>query len=96
MQLFIAGIADVEAQKQQVLESVEPRVTDAMNDHLTAKFSEDEIKRALDSIGDLKAPGPDGMTSIFFKKFWDVVERKLTDEVMGDPCRKDGMKQLFP
>ena len=83
MQLFTAGIADVEAQKQQVLEAVEPRVTDAMNDHLTAEFSEDEIKRALDSIGDLKAPGPDGMPSIFFKKFWDVVGRKLTDEVMG-------------
>ena len=83
MQLFIAGIADVEAQKQQVLEAVEPRVTDAMNDHLTAEFSEEEIKRALDSIGDLKAPGPDGMPLVFFKKFWDVVGRKLTDEVMG-------------
>jgi len=83
MQLFTAGIADVEAQKQQVLEAVEPRVTDAMNDHLTAEFSEEEIKRALDSIGDLKAPGPDGMPLVFFKKFWDVVGRKLTDEVMG-------------
>ena len=83
MQLFIAGIADVEAQKQQILEAVEPCVTEAMNDHLTAEFSEEEIKRALDSIGDLKAPGPDGMPLVFFKKFWDVVGRKLTDEVMG-------------
>ena len=37
---------------------------------------------ALDSIGDLKAPGPDGLPSIFFKSFWDVVGRKLTHQVL--------------
>ena len=33
-------------------------------------------------MGDLKAPGPDGMPSIFNKKLWDVVGRKLTSEVL--------------
>ncbi|GJW09450.1 aspartic peptidase [Tanacetum coccineum] len=32
-----------------------------------------EIKTAMFSIGDDKAPGPDGYTSAFFKKGWDIV-----------------------
>nr|GEV87407.1 methylenetetrahydrofolate reductase 1 [Tanacetum cinerariifolium] len=32
-----------------------------------------EIKSAMFSIGDDRAPGPDGFTSAFFKKSWDIV-----------------------
>jgi hypothetical protein len=39
-----------------ILEVVQERVTDAMNQSLTTTFTEEEIKSALDSIGDLKAP----------------------------------------
>jgi hypothetical protein len=40
------------------------------------------VIEALESIGDLKAPGPDGMPSIFYKKFWDVVGEKVSKEVL--------------
>jgi hypothetical protein len=40
----------------------------AMNEHLLKEFTCEEIKQALDSIGDLKAPGLDGM-SVFYKNF---------------------------
>jgi hypothetical protein len=53
-----------------------------MNEQLMAYFVEEEIKEALDNIDDLKAPGPDGMAAIFYKRFWDVVGRKIIDEVM--------------
>lgn len=53
----------------EVIDKVVPRVSDAMNDTLSAEFSEEEVKQALDGIGDLKAPGPDGMPAGFFKKF---------------------------
>nr|XP_043612922.1 uncharacterized protein LOC122584908 [Erigeron canadensis] len=33
--------------------------------------SQEEIKKAMFSIGDNKAPGPDGFSSAFFKKTWD-------------------------
>lgn len=32
-----------------------------------------EIKQAIFDIGNDKAPGPDGYTSGFFKKTWDIV-----------------------
>jgi hypothetical protein len=40
----------------------------AMNEHLLKEFTCEEIKQALDSIGDLKAPGLDGMP-VFYKNF---------------------------
>jgi hypothetical protein len=53
-----------------------------MNAFLLREFLEEEVKNALDSIGDLKAPGPDGMPSVFYKNIWDIVERKLIAEVL--------------
>lgn len=60
-----------------------PCVTTEMNVSLTKEFTHEEIKCALDLIGDLKAPGPDGMPAIFFKQFWDVLGGKLSMEVMN-------------
>jgi hypothetical protein len=39
-----------------------------MNEKLMKEFTFDEVKAALDSIGDLKAPGPDGMPSGFLQE----------------------------
>lgn len=34
--------------------------------------TEEEMLRALRSIGSHKAPGPDGYQAVFFKRFWNV------------------------
>ena len=67
----------------ELLEHVDPRVTEAMNEMLCAEFTSKEVVEALDSIGDFKAPGPDGMHSVFYKKFWDIVGEKVSDEVLS-------------
>ena len=48
-----------------VLSDVNRRVTTNMNQFLMASFSREEVKKALFSIGDLKAPGPDGLHAVF-------------------------------
>ncbi|GJT23915.1 zinc knuckle CX2CX4HX4C containing protein [Tanacetum coccineum] len=52
-------------------------------DHHKAEFmvkdvTDSEIKDAIFSMGYDKAPGPDGFTSAFFKKAWDIVGVDVT------------------
>lgn len=67
----------------EVLQHVSPRVTQDMNHMLTQEYTDEEIKRALDDIGDMKAPGADGMPSLFYKQFWSIVGEDLIKEVRG-------------
>ncbi|GKB02067.1 RNA-directed DNA polymerase, eukaryota, reverse transcriptase zinc-binding domain protein [Tanacetum coccineum] len=41
--------------------------------NMTCEVSDEEIKEAMFDIDSNKAPGPDGFTSEFFKKAWDIV-----------------------
>jgi hypothetical protein len=68
---------------EELLCHVDTRVTQNMNEMLCKEYTSEEVTEALQSIGDLKAPGPDGMHSIFYKKFWEVVGEKVTSEVLG-------------
>lgn len=51
-----------------ILATVRTHVSAQMNAHLLADFKE-EVWAVLESIGDLKAPRPDGMSAIFYKKY---------------------------
>lgn len=33
-------------------------------------------------IGNLKAPGPDGMPTLFYKEYWEIMGDKIVDEVL--------------
>jgi hypothetical protein len=57
-------------------------VTEDMNASLCAPYSREEVKKALFNIGDLKAPGPDGLHAIFYKRYWSLIGEELTNEVM--------------
>ncbi|GJW55344.1 uncharacterized protein Tco_0099429 [Tanacetum coccineum] len=45
------------------------------------EVSNAEIKNALFSMGDDKAPGPDGFTTAFLKKAWDTVGKDVTGAI---------------
>jgi hypothetical protein len=51
--------ANAAGRTDELLQYVQPKVTQEMNMSSIKEFTADEIKRALDSIGDLKAPGGD-------------------------------------
>jgi hypothetical protein len=39
--------------------------------------AEKEITDALDSLGTIKAPGSDGFTALFYKKYWFIVRKDV-------------------
>jgi hypothetical protein len=61
--------SEVQAINPIMIEKVQLRVSDVMNEKLTAPFSVDDVKKAIFSIGDFKAPGPDGLHVVFYKQF---------------------------
>jgi hypothetical protein len=64
-----------------MLEKINPRVDNDMNNLFLAPFDVDDVKKVAFSIGDLKAPGPDGLHAVFYKMFWDICGVAITQEV---------------
>ena len=54
-----------------------------MNAELTKTFTRDEVIIALKQLHPTKAPGPDGMSAIFFHKYWDIVSSNITNMVLN-------------
>jgi len=67
---------------EELLSQIAPKVTMDMNSSLLQPFTAEEVKGGLDAIGDLKAPGVDGMTSLFYKKYWAIVGEDIIKEVL--------------
>lgn len=66
----------------EIIEAVQPKVTEAMNVRLTREFQAEEVYRALKQMYSLKALGLDGMPPIFFQHFWLVVGRIVNKTVL--------------
>ena len=65
------------------LRVIDRRVSDDMNDSLLKEFRVEEVRRALKQMHPTKSPGPDGMSPIFFQKYWDVVGPQVVDFVLN-------------
>lgn len=53
-----------------------------MNTELTKPFTREEVLKALQQLHPTKAPVPDGMSTIFFHKYWDIVGPNITNMVL--------------
>ncbi|XP_071674470.1 uncharacterized protein [Lolium perenne] len=79
-QLFTSGVYEADP---YVIDKVKLRVDSTMNAALMAPYTREEVKKGLFNIGDLKAPGPDGLHAVFYKRFWHIIGEDLTDEVLA-------------
>lgn len=61
---------------------IERKLTEEQQRNLCAPITEEEVKMAAFSIGNNKAPGPDGNTAGFFKRHWSCVEHDLIAAVL--------------
>ncbi|KAJ9557521.1 hypothetical protein OSB04_012135 [Centaurea solstitialis] len=57
------------------------KISDTQRAWLERPFTEEEVKAAMWSCGNNKAPGPDGFTFEFIRKFWDVIGSDFVDAV---------------
>lgn len=64
------GSVDVEP----VLNKVTAHISESEAVILGEPFTAEEVRHALFQMHPSKAPGPDGMSAMFFQKFWGVVE----------------------
>jgi hypothetical protein len=76
--LFTSEVQDVDL---ELLEKIQSKVSDNMNESLIAPFFCGGCQKAAFSIGDLKAPGLDGPHAIFYKRFWNICGAEITSEV---------------
>jgi hypothetical protein len=67
----------------KVISAVNSTVTPKANQNLLRPYTEDEVRVALFQMHPLKAPGPDGMSSFFFQKYWHIVGSSVTHAVLS-------------
>ena len=56
-----------------------PQVSEEENNHLTAPYTEEEVKKAVFQMEHNKAPGPDGFPAEFYQNFWEVIKSDLLE-----------------
>jgi hypothetical protein len=57
----------------------EERLTEGEKDMLEKRFSEEEIKKAVFESYSDGAPGPDGISFMFYQQFWDIIKMDLME-----------------
>ena len=67
----------------EVIAAIPTIVTDEMNMELSKNFTREEIVTTLKQIHPTKSPGPDGMSTLFFQKYWDIVGSNVSNMVLN-------------
>ena len=63
------------------LSDITPGIMPQMNQWLLRLATEEEVREALFMMHPEKAPGPDGMTALFFQHSWHIIKGDLVEMV---------------
>ena len=66
---------------EDVVNAIPTKVTEDMNVSLSYAFTREEVATAFKQIHPTKDPGPDGMSAIFYQKYWSIVGNNITNMV---------------
>ena len=69
--------ADVRYHREKVWQEIQPQITHSMTEELVLPLTMLELETALQSLADNKCPGMDGLTTRFYKKYWDLFKADL-------------------
>ena len=65
------------------LGAVDRKVSDEMNEDLLMEFRVEEVWCALKQMHPTKSPSPDGMSPIFYQRYWDIVGPHVVNYVLN-------------
>ena len=68
---------------QEVINTMESKVFVKMNQDLIKQFTKEEVEVALKQMHSTKSPGLDGMSIVFYQKFWDIVGNDVVTMVLN-------------
>ena len=68
---------------EAIVEQIPCSINDEMNEELLADFIREEVVVALKQMEPLKAPGPNGLSLLFFQHYWHAVEDDVTEAVLS-------------
>ena len=66
-----------------VTQHVPSKVTELMNEALTAEYTSEEVKKAVFMMHPNKSPGLDGFTAGFYQRHWGLIGHDITTAVLS-------------
>ena len=66
-----------------VVQHIDRVITNDMNKALLSSFTAVEVREAMFQMHPSKAPGPDGMSSFFYQKYWNIVGPDVIQGVLS-------------
>ena len=67
---------------EEILDGIQPAMTDEAASYLGRDFQAEEVQLALKQMSPFTAPGPNGLSPIFYKSFWHIVGNDVTAIVL--------------
>ena len=65
----------------EIFQGIPQTITAEMNRELIRKVTEQEISQAIFLMQPNKSPGPNGMSPIFYQKFWSIIKTDIVNAV---------------